>query len=184
MSKEDKAKLDGIATGANKYTLPTANGSTLGGVKTTSSVTSNSGYTACPIISGVPYYKDTDTKYTLPTASSSTLGGVKVGNNLKIASGVLSSIKTVTHKYRYDVTSKISANTNFTIPCSYKVGADNLDVYYLGERLTKTVSGKEGHYKEVGTSGSASSIIQLDGWSAGDLTDISEYFDFVVRSEE
>ncbi len=32
---------------------------TLGLVKTTSTVTSNSGYTACPIISGVPYYKDT-----------------------------------------------------------------------------------------------------------------------------
>ena len=50
MSKEDKAKLDTVANGANNYVLPTAS-STLGGVKTTSSVTSNSGYTACPIIS-------------------------------------------------------------------------------------------------------------------------------------
>ena len=40
----------------NTYILPTA-GSTLGGVKTTSTVTSSSGYTACPIIDGVPYYK-------------------------------------------------------------------------------------------------------------------------------
>jgi hypothetical protein len=63
MSSVDKTKLDGIATGANKYTLPTASSSTLGGVKTTSTVTSNSGYTACPIISGVPYYKDTNTTY-------------------------------------------------------------------------------------------------------------------------
>lgn len=61
MSKEDKAKLEKIEAGANKYTLPTASNSTLGGVKTTSFVTSNSGYTACPIINGVPYYKDTDT---------------------------------------------------------------------------------------------------------------------------
>ena len=44
------------------YALPTA-GSTLGGVKTTSTVSSTSGLTACPIISGVPYYKDTDTTY-------------------------------------------------------------------------------------------------------------------------
>lgn len=43
------------------YTLPTASSSTLGGVKTTSTVTSTSGLTACPIISGVPYYKDTNT---------------------------------------------------------------------------------------------------------------------------
>lgn len=48
----------------NNYTLPTA-GSELGGVKTTSNVTSASGLTACPIIDGVPYYKDTDTSYSL-----------------------------------------------------------------------------------------------------------------------
>lgn len=58
----ERTKLAGIATGANNYTLPTA-GSTLGGVKTTSTVSSNSGYTACPIIGGVPYYKDTNTTY-------------------------------------------------------------------------------------------------------------------------
>ena len=33
MSKEDKAKLDGIAAQANKYTLPEANKTTIGGVK-------------------------------------------------------------------------------------------------------------------------------------------------------
>ena len=44
-----------------------AAGSTPGVVKTTSTVTSTSGLTACPIISGVPYYKDT--KYTHPTTS-------------------------------------------------------------------------------------------------------------------
>lgn len=39
------------------YTLPTASSTTLGGVKTASTVTSTSGLTACPIIDGVPYYK-------------------------------------------------------------------------------------------------------------------------------
>lgn len=58
MSAADKAKLDGIESNANNYTLPTAGRNTLGGVKTTSSVTSATGYTACPIISGVPYYKE------------------------------------------------------------------------------------------------------------------------------
>ena len=65
MSASDKSKLDGIASGANAYSLPTASSSTLGGVKTTSTVTSTSGLTACPIISGVPYYKDTNTTYSL-----------------------------------------------------------------------------------------------------------------------
>lgn len=42
MSSADKTKLDGIATGANKYTLPAA-GSSLGGVKTGGDVTISSG---------------------------------------------------------------------------------------------------------------------------------------------
>lgn len=71
MSAADKTKLNGIATGANNYSLPTAS-STLGGVKTTSTVTSTSGYTACPIISGVPYYKDTNTTYSDFVKSGST----------------------------------------------------------------------------------------------------------------
>lgn len=58
MSAADKAKLDNIDANANNYTLPTAGRNTLGGVKTTSGVTSATGYTACPIISGVPYYKE------------------------------------------------------------------------------------------------------------------------------
>lgn len=59
----------------NKYVLPTASSTTLGGVKTTSKVTSNSGYTACPIISGVPYYKDTNTdtnNFVLQSASTTS----------------------------------------------------------------------------------------------------------------
>ena len=57
MSSTDKAKLDKIDPEANKYVLPTAS-TTLGGVKTTSSVASASGYTACPIVGGVVYYKE------------------------------------------------------------------------------------------------------------------------------
>ena len=34
MSSTDKAKLDGIASGANNYKLPTASANTLGGIKT------------------------------------------------------------------------------------------------------------------------------------------------------
>lgn len=75
MSSTDKAKLDGIATDANNYTLPTASSSTLGGVKTTSTVTSSSGLTACPIISGVPYYKDTT--YTFSSVSPTLEWGAK-----------------------------------------------------------------------------------------------------------
>ena len=53
------------------YELPTA-GTTLGGVKTTSTVTSTSGLTASPIIDGVPYYKDTNTKNTAGSTDTSS----------------------------------------------------------------------------------------------------------------
>lgn len=43
MSAADKKKLDGVAEGANKYSLPTATSSVLGGVKTGANITNNSG---------------------------------------------------------------------------------------------------------------------------------------------
>ena len=58
------------------YGVVGANGST-GLVKNGSTVTSASGYTACPIVSGVPYYKDTNTTYA--KANTSTLGLVMIG---------------------------------------------------------------------------------------------------------
>lgn len=74
LSASDKTKLDSVASGANNYVLPTAS-STLGGVKTTSTVTSSSGYTACPIISGVPYYKDNSAEaYNIATSSVAGIG--------------------------------------------------------------------------------------------------------------
>lgn len=56
------------------YTLPTAS-STLGGVKTTSTVSATTGLTACPIIDGVVYYKDTNSTYTLAGLVGSTAIG-------------------------------------------------------------------------------------------------------------
>ena len=58
MTAAMKKKLDGIAEGANRYVLPTAS-TTLGGVKTISTVSSATGYTASPIIDGVVYYQNT-----------------------------------------------------------------------------------------------------------------------------
>lgn len=43
MSKEDKAKLDGVASGANNYVLPAANTATIGGVKQAAHVDGASG---------------------------------------------------------------------------------------------------------------------------------------------
>ena len=121
-----KTKLDGIATSANNYTLPTASSSTLGGIKVGTNLS---------ISSGVLSATDTNTTYsvgdggltqnnftnalktkldslsTLPTASSSTLGGIKVGTNLSISSGILSATDTNT---TYSVGDGGLTQNNFT----------------------------------------------------------------------
>ena len=115
-----KNKLDGIAEGANNYTLPAATTSTLGGVKIDgTSITIADGVISAP--SGGGSYTlpiaATDTlggikpdgttitvnsetgvasavgsSYSLPAASAETLGGVKVGTGLSVtAEGVLSA---------------------------------------------------------------------------------------------
>lgn len=79
-TQQIQTKLDTVEQGANKYVLPTASSSTLGGIKVGNNLTISDG-----VLSGTP-----DTKYVLPTASTSVLGGIKVGNNLTISNGVLS----------------------------------------------------------------------------------------------
>ena len=82
MSAEDKKKLDGIATNANNYSLPTANASTLGGVKSsTTGTTPGRDYNVQVNSDGtmkvnVPW---TDNNTTYAQATDSTLGLVKIG---------------------------------------------------------------------------------------------------------
>ena len=62
MSSADKTKLDGIATGANNYSLPTASSSTLGGVKVGTNLSISNGVLSA-----------TDTKYNAATTSAAGL---------------------------------------------------------------------------------------------------------------
>lgn len=62
MSSTDKTKLDGIATGANNYSLPTASSSTLGGVKVGTNLSISNGVLSA-----------TDTKYNAATTSAAGL---------------------------------------------------------------------------------------------------------------
>ena len=131
MSSSDKKKLDGIAAGANKYTLPTASSSTLGGVKTSSTVTSSSGYTACPIISGVPYYKDTNTTYS--TATSSANGLMRSGDKKKL-DGIYNGATPVT--IRTGGLPKFG-DANDTVSLAYISGRKNaLVMVYLHETIS------------------------------------------------
>ena len=119
MLYQDKVKLDGIEDGANNYVLPTA-GSTLGGVKTTSTVTSTSGLTACPIISGVPYYKNT----TYSAATTSANGLMSKDDKAKLdgfSAASAYALKTdITGMYKY----KGSVATFSALPASGNVVGD------------------------------------------------------------
>lgn len=125
----------GGGSGGN-YTLPTASGSTLGGVKVGSGLTINtSGVLSADVTASTltAYAKTTDlsavaksgsyndltnkptipSAYTLPNATSSTLGGVKVGSNISVSNGTISVTKSnITSALGY--TPATTNNASFT----------------------------------------------------------------------
>lgn len=110
---EEKTKLAGIEAGANKYTLPTASSSTLGGVKIGKNIQNTSGTISVDLSGKVDKVEgkglsandyttaektklagvaDGANKYVLPVATNTVLGGVKAGKNITIAAdGTLSA---------------------------------------------------------------------------------------------
>lgn len=95
----------------NQYSLPTAAQNSLGGVKTTSTVTSTSGLTASPIIDGVVYYKNT----TYDNATTSTAGLMSSTDKTKLNN---TNIAYATCSTAGDTAAKvatISGNTNWTL---------------------------------------------------------------------
>lgn len=61
----------------------------------------------------------------------------------------------------------ITNGYSITLPTTYTVGRNNLELYWNGQRLIpKTSSNSDGHYQEVGTTGSSSSTITIYRTSA------------------
>lgn len=80
----------------------------------------------------------------------------------------------ISYKYIVKTTEEIQENTDYEIPCYYKVGEDVLDVYYMGEKLVK-----DEHYKEVGSTGAKSNKIQFYNW--GQDVPIGRDIEFIVK---
>lgn len=76
--------------------------------------------------------------------------------------------------YIVTTTETIAENTDYEIPCYYKVGSNSLDIFYQGDNLIKDV-----HYKEVGAAGTISNKIQFYNW--GQAVPIDRVIKFVVR---
>lgn len=95
MSAADKAKLDGIANEANKYVLPTATSTVLGGVKLGSNITSNAG------------------TISVPAASTTTVGATKLQTTVDTSETTAATPKAV--KTVSDNLSTHSGNTTVHI---------------------------------------------------------------------
>lgn len=88
--------------------------------------------------------------------------------------------KTYSKEYSLVLSSNVSTGGEITLPFKYKVGANVLQVYYMGQLLLLSSDdvGTDGHYREVGEADSISNKIKLTtDWSA----DKGEYFKFVVK---
>ena len=135
MSAKDKTKLDGIAVGANNYSLPTASSSTLGGVRTTSSVSNTNGLTASPIINGVVYYKETTVDSSFSSTSTNPVQNKVVYNNnlwLYCGTAYVNSWNTTTGEYYQNVTVSavdggptLSYNVNLSPPMTAQTSSSS-----------------------------------------------------------
>ena len=94
------------------YALPTASGDTLGGVKTTSTVTNISTYIPCPIVDGVPYYSNTNISPIKIIRTETTLGS---DNYYKDDSGNIIIKIPITGKYFYRNVFDVYISTTYNV---------------------------------------------------------------------
>lgn len=164
MSAADKEKLDGIDTAANLYVLPQA-GTELGGVKTTSTVTNASGYTPVPIISGVPYFKNTTyNAFTPATASAAGAAGLVPAP----AKNVLTKILTSGGGWQ-DLNFEIGTDANNHNVLYMYLGSTSLGGTILPDWALKTDIA--GMYKYKG-SVATSANLPASGNTVGDVYDV------------
>lgn len=138
----EKNKLAAIEAEANKYVLPAATTTTLGGI----------------IVGDRLSIDDTGKlvatyTYTLPTASSTVLGGVKTGSNITNTNGTISLTKAnVTSALGVDPTTKyVTLDTNQTITGSKTFTVVNINTNNSGllSNQTTLALGNAGTYKII-----------------------------------
>jgi hypothetical protein len=155
------------------YTLPTATGSVLGGVKIGARLTITDGVLSADAQGGT---------YTLPTATGSVLGGVKIGNGITIdGNGAISSAAS-TGDFTFTGNTMASANAQLaTIQSAGSLRINNiLGATEFGASSGKiTVNGNNGKIfmpaggEFLGASGAQFSLTNVSRISFGDGTSIS-----------
>lgn len=146
----------------SQYSLVGTNGTT-GLIKNGSTVTSASGYTACPIVGGIPYYKDTDTN----TDTKNTAGSTNSNSKLFLIGATSQAANPVTYS-----NSQIYA-TNGTLTVAGLVGTTSLNIGSISDTSFEVSSGiidaltLDGSIDlKVGQNGSNARLI-LDPFDAG-----------------
>ena len=117
-------------------------------------------------------------EYEVTPAQYSGTTPVSAFNLNKMQSNIENTVEGYT--YNLILTANVAAGGEITLPFYYKVGANVLQVYYMGQLLllSSDDAGTDGHYREVGEANSISNKIKLTtDWSA----DKGEYFKFVVK---
>lgn len=123
MSSEDKTKLNGIESGANNYSLPTATSSILGGVKsTTTGTTAGKDYNVQVNSDGtmkvnVPWIDTTYTEATTSTSGLMSTADKTKLDNLPTGETITADLEGITEKIgtnEYADTNYISKETNLT----------------------------------------------------------------------
>ena len=138
MTAADKKKLDGIASGANAYTLPAATSSALGGVKIGSNITNTDG-----TISLTKANVTAALGYTPPTTDTNTTYDNMSATEL--STGTATTARSISAKTIADyVTGKVSAETTartsaVSSEATTRANADTA----LGTRIDNTITAYE-----------------------------------------
>lgn len=113
MSSSDKTKLDGIASGANKYSLPTASSSTLGGVKVGSGLSISNGVLSAS--GGSTAYKIPYGTCTTAESTTAKVATISNGVSFSLTAGTLIAINFANKiPANYPNGTKITLNVNST----------------------------------------------------------------------
>lgn len=161
MSKADKAKLDGIEVNANKYELPSATPTVVGGVKlghatvqtVAAAVPTATASRTYPVqansngqmVVNVPWV-DTNTIYVLPEATDSAFGGVKLGSVTVQATAANAVSATASRTYAVQANASgqmvvnvpwVNTDTTYTLPAA---SATVLGGVKLGHATVQTVA--------------------------------------------
>ena len=185
MSKEDKVKLDGIAVGANNYTLPTATKTALGGVKignnlsvtsdgTLSAIdtkynnasTSEAGLMSKEDKAKLDGIANNANNYSLPVAAPGQRGGIKIGYSQNANNRAVQLALEKAYVNIPDVTTEQSG----LMIASDKEKLDNSSAYkHVFTGLSALTSSGDGWYHIIDLGDTEAAIVQI---STGGHSDV------------